>query len=168
VGCQALCLIVAAALAAITPRTGVWRSEERARETEPGQQVPLAAGALLGEVVLATEWTDFRGQLVRAGRYELRYALQPRLKDHAGADAIRDFALLVPKGLPATTDWLAASRQVSRTRHPAVLALVPWAGTGAPPAQPVRAGELTVLYRGVADLTVGFVVLGRAPPGDAL
>jgi len=49
-----------------------------------------------------------------------------------------------------------------------VLALLPWTGTGAPPVHPARAGELTVLYRGVADLTVGFVVLGRAPPGDAL
>jgi hypothetical protein len=41
-------------------------------------------------------------------------------------------------------------------------------GHGRTAGTPARAGELTVLYRGVADLTVGFVVLGRAPPGDAL
>jgi hypothetical protein len=96
---------------------------------EPGQALPLRAGTLLGEILLQAAWRDFRGQVVAPGRYELRYLLQPRLKEHVGVDAIRDFALLVPPG--TSGDWVAASRSVSRTRHPAVLALV--AGE-APPA----------------------------------
>jgi hypothetical protein len=159
VGGQALYLSVVAALAAIAPRTEPWRDGERVAEIEPGQRIPLATGALLGELTLRADWTDFRGQVIARGRYELRYALQPRLKDHAGSDAIRDFALLVPRGLPGATDWIAASRRVSRTRHPAVLALLPEGAT--------RKGEPTVVYRQVSDLIVGFVIEGRAPPPDA-
>jgi hypothetical protein len=167
VGGQALYLIVAAAIAAIAPRTHAWRDGERVAETEPGQRFPLASGVLLGEIALAADWSDYRGQPIARGRYELRYAVQPRLKDHAGADAIRDFALLVPRGLPASTDWIAASRRISRTRHPAVLAIVPWEGSGAAPAEAVREADRTVLYRQVGDLMVGFVVAGRAPPPEA-
>ena len=92
--------------------------------------------------------------------------VQPRLKDHAGRDTIRDFALLVPRGLPPATDWIAASRRVSGTRHPAVLALTPWSGSGAPPASPAREDAWTVVYHRIGDLVVGFVVVGRAPPSD--
>jgi hypothetical protein len=112
------------------PRTTPWTAEERRApaELEPGQRIALRPGAWLGEVELFTAWRDFRDQEVAAGRYELCYALQPRLKEHAGVDAIRDFGLLVARpaaaGRGCLGDWLAASRRVSGTGHPAVIALI--------------------------------------------
>jgi hypothetical protein len=64
----------------------------------------------LGTIRLLSEWTDYRGQLVPPGTYELRYAVQPLLKDHAGTTRWRDFAILTGS---------------APSRHPYVMALVP-------------------------------------------
>ena len=150
----------------LLPRTEPWAAAETIAPgaREAGQVFALHSGARLGEVVLGERWLDFRGQPIAPGRYGLRYALQPRLKEHVGADAIRDFALLVPLEAEAPSDWIAASRTVSGTAHPAVMALVAWQGAGPPPRElheedPNR----LVLFRTVATVTLGFVVLGRAP-----
>jgi hypothetical protein len=150
----------------LRPRTEPWTAAEALAPgaREPGQRFALLAGTALGEIVVVSTWLDFRGQPIEPGRYGLRYALQPRLKEHVGADVIRDFALLVPLETEASADWQSESRAVSRTTHPAVMALVEWRGAGAPPSElreesPIR----LVLFRTVGTATLGFVVLGRAP-----
>ena len=65
---------------------------------------------LLGTIRFVTEWRDYRGQSVPAGTYELRYAVQPLLKDHAGTTRWRDFAILTG---------------ANASPHPYVMALVP-------------------------------------------
>lgn len=153
-----------------------FRAEERfgGEASEAGQTLPLANGTPLGELLIDDAWSDFRGQTIVAGRYSLRYALQPRLKEHVGVDQIRDFALLVApeteiaSGEGATEAWIAASRRVSGTRHPAVLALVAWRSSGDPPPEPVTEGERLVLFRRIGTDVVGFVVRGRADEAEGL
>jgi hypothetical protein len=150
----------------LRPREKPWIATERIGEATraPGQRFALRDGARLGEVALREGWTDFRGQVIPAGRYALRYALQPRLKEHAGADAIRDFALLVPVADDGSTPLLEASRLVSGTHHPAVMALVAWQGEGqAPPEVREETPERLILFRDIGGWTIGFVVIGRAP-----
>ncbi len=159
----------------LRPRSEPWEPGERLAEEamDAGQRVPLAFGARLGWVELGSTWSDFRGQAVSPGRYGLHYALQPRLKQHVGADAVRDFALLVPEELgPVLTrrsveEWIAASLRVSGTRHPAVMALVAWSG-GPPPETPVELDGRLVVVRAVGGLVLAFVVEGRALIEDSL
>jgi hypothetical protein len=175
----AVVLLVAGAARAesvvVDPRREALRADERlaADAVEPGQRVALRDGTPLGELELATPWRDFRGQSIAAGRYGLRYALQPRLKDHVGVDAIRDFALLVP-AVEAAPDpevgvaaWIAASRRVSATAHPAVMALLAWEGAEPPPTPRREDGGLSVEYLEVGGLVLGFVVAGEVEARDA-
>jgi hypothetical protein len=143
----------------------------RVQPREPGQFLDLVDGTLLGTLAVAESWTDFRGQEISAGSYELRYYLQPRSKHHAGVDAARDFAVLVPAiaaGSPGPTDtpsWIEISRQISRTSHPAILALaVPADTAAAPPASAIREGDRWVVYRRLGSRTLGLVLAGQAPP----
>lgn len=176
-------LVAAAALAGaamamataveLRPRTEPWNAAETfaAEAREPGQLFPLRDGARLGEVELSRVWSDFRGQAIAAGRYELRYALQPRLKEHVGSDAVRDVALLVPSeavAIGVSEGWIAASRRVSGSRHPAVMALVAWSGGGPPPEDPVELEGWRVVVRTIDGLVLAFVVEGRAVVDDAL
>jgi hypothetical protein len=86
---------------------------------------------LLATIEFEQEWRDYRGQTVPAGTYEMRYAVQPLLKDHAGTSEWRDFAILIGS---------------ASSRHPFVMALVP-------PAD----GDVKLK---VGDLTVGLVLEG--------
>jgi hypothetical protein len=102
-------------------------SEERALYSR------ITRGEILGLVTFAEPWQDYRGQTVPPGTYELQYAVQPLLKDHAGTSKYRDFAIL--PGSP---------------RHPYVMALVP-------PAEAdftLEYGELKIglLLEGTGDL----------------
>jgi len=159
--------------ALIAVRSEPWTAVERLTpdQVEPGQRFALAFGARLGELEISGAWSDFRGQAIQPGRYALRYGLQPRLKDHVGVDAVRDFALLEPletaDGEERPEKWMAESRRVSGTSHPAVLALTPWEGNGQPPLDAVTIGAWRVIYLRIADLVLGFVVTGRAGPADA-
>lgn len=127
----------------------------------------LRAGTFLGQLQLAANWSDFRGQTILAGTYSLCYALQPHLKEHVGVDSIRDFAALVSFGRDderPCEDWLNASRRVSGTGHPAVLAMVP-------ESEVVTTGsdhpDWRVVTIDVAGRRFGFVVAGRAVATDA-
>jgi hypothetical protein len=143
-----------------------------ASAVEPGQLVPLRDGTPLGELVLDAEWSDFRGQRIAPGRYALVYALQPRLKEHAGADVIRDFALLVPRealeagGETPLDILIAASRRVARTSHPALMALL----AGGDESRLAEARGLVlegVEYHRIDWLALGFVVAGCAAEPEA-
>jgi hypothetical protein len=75
---------------------------------------------------------DFRDQKLRAGYYTMRYARMPEDKAHKDVNPYRDFVLLSPvsvdrhpAAVPGMDDLLRWSRFASRTRHPAVISLVP-------------------------------------------
>ena len=158
------------------PRSEPWSADESVAtvDLEPGQSVPLRTGVRLGEFVVPATWSDFRGQEIVAGRYELRYALQPRLKDHVGLDRIRDFALLVPRSVAAEAPqgaspefWIEASRRVAGSRHPAVMALRRWSSGGPPPEAPAEVDRQLVEVRTIGDLVLGFVLRGQAEDSTA-
>ncbi|MEO8215743.1 MAG: hypothetical protein ABI718_01550 [Acidobacteriota bacterium] len=70
----------------------------------------LGAGSTVGIVQFASTWRDYRDQVVPAGTYVVRYAIQPRLKDHIGTTKYRDFLVLDCRG---------------PDQHPFVMALLP-------------------------------------------
>jgi hypothetical protein len=131
----------------------------------------LREGELLGVIDLSSEWIDYRGSRVAAGAYGLRYLRQPADGAHLGTATYRDFALLVPiDGLgntaserAARAETLAASRKITGTTHPAVLALFPVYEEVDHGAVIENEMGQTTLAAIVADgLTIGFVVDGQA------
>jgi hypothetical protein len=102
----------------------------RPPRAEDGVSFPwLEPGTLLGLLHAPRGARDARGEEVPAGRYTLRYAVQPRLKDHVEVSAYRDFALLVParrdRGGSLDASEAAALARPAAGRHPYVLALSP-------------------------------------------
>jgi hypothetical protein len=106
--------------------------------------------------VLSEVWLDARGHRVAPGRYALRYALQPRLKDHLGVDAVRDFALLVPESLPAGADPLGSARHALDSRHPVVMELRPAASDGVDSIR-LDDGRRALVAR-IATVAIAFVI----------
>lgn len=94
-------------------------------------------GSLLGVVRFPAESTDdfredFRDQKLRPGFYTMRYAPMPKDAEHKNVTPYRDFVVLSPVNLDRDytrtlpmDELLSRSRIASRTRHPAVLSLVP-------------------------------------------
>ncbi|HVS13009.1 MAG TPA: hypothetical protein VMV46_03725 [Thermoanaerobaculia bacterium] len=87
-------------------------------------------GALIGVVELLADWSDYRTQPIPAGRYTLRYGIQPANREHTGQTYFRDFLLLVPLDAdsfdPEGDDLLSVvreSRRAGGATHPAVMAL---------------------------------------------
>lgn len=151
---------------ALLPRSAPLALEERASEAAlaSGQRVALRTATWLGRLATDGRWTDFRGQRVPAGEYELCYMLQPRLKEHVGHDAHRDFAVLVPAprqggDRACAGDWLGAARAVTATGHPAVLALLPAADADELAS---REPEWRLRRASVGGLDLALVVRGQA------
>lgn len=92
----------------------------------------LRKGTLLGVVYFPAQTVDARGQKLRAGYYTMRYVQMPQDLAHRTVIAYPDFVALSPAAsdvksretLPLNT-LLQLSRRASRTRHPAVMSLVP-------------------------------------------
>jgi hypothetical protein len=94
-------------------------------------------GALVGVINFPPESTsdfreDSRDQKLKPGFYTMRYAQMPADVSHKDASTYRDFVLLSPVGLD--TDYtkilpldelMSLSNHASRTKHPAVITLVP-------------------------------------------
>jgi hypothetical protein len=102
----------------------------RPPRAEDGVFLPwLEPGTLLGLLHAPRGARDARGEEVPAGHYTLRYAVQPRLKDHVEVSPYRDFALLVParrdRGGSIRASELMALARPAAGRHPYVLALSP-------------------------------------------
>ena len=95
----------------------------------------IRRGEILGTIKLVTEWRDYRGQRVPPGTYEMRYAVQPLLKDHAGTTRWRDFAILIG---------------TNPSRHPFVMALVP-ADEGDVALQ-IGSMKIGLVIEGIGDL----------------
>jgi hypothetical protein len=152
------------------PRATAWATGDRlpSGRCEEGQHLGLRTSAWLGVMDVDGGWVDFRGQRVAKGTYDLCYALQPRRKEHAGLDAIRDFAVLVPAvrqhSAACTGEWLSASRGVTATGHPAVLALL--SADDVAQSQ-TREPDWIVASLDIAGETIRFVLVGRAPLAEA-
>jgi hypothetical protein len=99
---------------------------------------------------------DFRDQKLRPGYYTMRYAPEPEDKEHKEVSPYRDFLVLSPVSVDREPDkvlgmdeLLKWSRLATRSRHPAVLSLVP-AGQGyknVPVLQTDDAGTCTMHVR---------------------
>ncbi len=97
----------------------------------------LKVGELVGVIHYVPESSedvreDFRDQKLRSGYYTMRYAQMPEDKAHKDVNPYRDFVLLSPVSVdrdpalvPSMDELLRLSRFASRTRHPAIMSLVP-------------------------------------------
>lgn len=110
------------------------------RKNIPSSGAKEADGVLFPEIVPSTlvgvisfpkAATDFRGQQLKAGFYNLRYELIPNDGNHLGVSPNRDFVLLVPPGSdpdPAAQfkfdELVSLSRKATGTNHPGPLSLV--------------------------------------------
>jgi hypothetical protein len=99
-------LLISLLFATVLPAADAPRQE--GAQEERALYSRITRGAILGTITFTEPWQDYRGQTVPAGTYELHYAVQPLLKDHAGTSQWRDFAIL-----PGSAG------------HPYVMALVP-------------------------------------------
>jgi hypothetical protein len=89
----------------------------------------LYTGVLVGIIKFPADFTDFRGQPIKAGTYTLRYAVIPQDGNHMGVSPILDFLLLIPAsddnkdpdGEMSFNDVVALSRKATGTNHPANL-----------------------------------------------
>ena len=97
----------------------------------------LKVGSLLGVLRFPPEASDrfredFRDQKMRPGFYTMRYAQIPSDRAHKDANRYRDAVILSRVSVDteynkvlSVDEMLKQSRLASRTRHPAVLSLVP-------------------------------------------
>ena len=91
----------------------------------------LAESTLVGVLHFPKGGSDYRGQMISAGFYTLRYELIPSDGNHLGAAPNRDFLLLVPAASDADPhalfkfpDLVALSQKATGTGHPGPLSLV--------------------------------------------
>jgi hypothetical protein len=145
------------------PEEPAYMRERVAYAIEPGSLVAVASWD--------SGWHDYRDQPIPAGTYALLYAVQPAIKEHRGVSEFRDVLLVIPArdaaGPVHTGDLsraVAASRGVSGTSHPAVLALFPAGRAGPLPrvTEAPRGGRiLEVLAGGAGGIPVGIAVSGK-------
>jgi hypothetical protein len=101
-----------------------------AKEAEGVLFPEIAPSTLVGVISFAKAATDFRGQQIKPGFYNLRYALIPNDGNHLGVSPSRDFVLLISAGTdsdPAAQfkfdELVALSRKATGTNHPGPLSL---------------------------------------------
>lgn len=153
------------------------------RRTMPAQAKKEVAGALypwLGESALvgvisfSQASTDYRGQVLKAGTYTLRYELLPNDGNHLGVAPNRDFLLVVPASEDTDPnkvfkfdELISLSRKATGTRHPGPLNLVQAEG-GTTPAVGKDEEEHWVFSAGLKldsgeTMPIALVVKGTAP-----
>lgn len=102
-----------------------------AKEVEGVLFPEIAPSTLVGLISFAKPTTDFRGQPIKAGFYNLRYALLPNDGNHLGVAPSRDFVLLVPASADPDPgaqfkfeELVNLSKKATGTNHPGPLSLV--------------------------------------------
>jgi hypothetical protein len=102
-----------------------------AKEVEGVLFPEIAPSTLVGVISFPKPTTDFRGQQIKPGFYDLRYELIPNDGNHLGVSPNRDFVLLVPPAAdpdPAAEfkfdELVSLSRKATGTNHPGPLSLV--------------------------------------------
>ncbi|HKV38356.1 MAG TPA: hypothetical protein VJX67_04020 [Blastocatellia bacterium] len=91
----------------------------------------LGNSSLIGVIEFPKNTTDYRGQVIKAGEYTLRYADDPADGNHLGVAPNRDFLLMVPISVDKDAaakikfeDLVKLSAQSAGTNHPAGLSLL--------------------------------------------
>jgi hypothetical protein len=91
----------------------------------------IGDSALVGVIAFPKNTTDYRGQMIKAGSYTLRYALQPADGNHLGIAPSRDFLLMAPLSVDQAAnaqykfeDLVKMSAKAAGTNHPAGLSMV--------------------------------------------
>lgn len=92
----------------------------------------LETGTLLGVIYFPKKARDARGQELPPGYYTMRYVQMPQDNAHETVTSYPDFVALSPVAADtkshetlALEPLMELSRRASRTRHPAVIGLVP-------------------------------------------
>lgn len=124
-------------------------------------------GALVAVINFPKNWSDRRGQTIKAGVYTMRYSMFPINGDHQGVAPQRDFFLLTPAAadtngasLPNFEELANMSRKASGTPHPAVFSV--WKTDGAHSGF-VKEGENDwVLHTKIGDTPVSIILIGKA------
>lgn len=124
-------------------------------------------GALVGAVVISSEFRDIRGRLIKPGVYTLRYGLQPQNGDHLGVSPFREFLLLIPAPLdqdPADREQEATidlSTKAVGGSHPAVWSIDPPVTSAAPMSTHKTELGHQALVVEVGGTHFGIVLIGR-------
>lgn len=102
-----------------------------AKEVEGVLFPEIAPSTLVGVISFPKAASDFRGQQIKPGFYNLRYELIPNDGNHLGVSPSRDFVLLTAPagdGDPAARfkfdELVSLSRKATGTNHPGPLSLV--------------------------------------------
>ena len=134
---------------------------------EENASLSMPHGALVGVIHFPKNWSDRRGQTIKAGAYTMRYSLFPINGDHQGVAPQRDFFLLTPvaadtngASLPSFDDLMTMSRKASGTPHPAVFSVYKTEGAH---SGFVKDGEHDwVLHAKIGDIGVSIILVGKA------
>ena len=95
---------------------------------------PFQPGQLIGvlKVSAKSDYTDFRGQEMKAGVYTLRYGQQPQDGNHIGTSELADFLLALPakkdidpKPIVGFDKLAQRSAGAVGSTHPAIFSLLP-------------------------------------------
>ena len=151
------------------------QAKQTTKDAQGALYSQLAESTLVAVISFPQAATDYRGQAIAKGFYNLRYELIPNDGNHLGVSPNRDFLLLVPSGAdtdPATVykfqELVALSRKATGTRHPGPLNMAP--GDSASKTPSVAKDEedhwvfsATLKLASGDDLPFALVVRGTAP-----
>jgi hypothetical protein len=135
-------------------------TEEQVKNGLTYREIP--EGVLIGAIRFSAPFTDYRKQVIPAGLYTLRFAVQPDIGDHTGTSPHPDFCLLCQAKDDRSVEPLEkkklieVSSLVNEGRHPAVLLM--WPNNG-------KAADVKVVDKGdgvsVATITRTVVAGGQ-------
>jgi hypothetical protein len=134
----------------------------------------LPESVLVAVVVFPQNSTDYRGQPIKAGTYNLRYELIPNDGNHLGVAPNRDFLLLVPSSADADPkatfkfeDLVQLSKKATGSNHPGPMSLVQAEGASAPDlsmdSEEHWVFSSALKLEGGEELPFALVVKGTAP-----
>jgi hypothetical protein len=134
----------------------------------------LPESVLVAVIVFPQGSTDYRGQPIKAGTYNLRYELIPNDGNHLGVAPNRDFLLLVPSSADADPqatfkfeDLVQLSKKATGSNHPGPMSLVQAEGSSAPDlsmdSEEHWVFSSALKLEGGEELPFALVVKGTAP-----
>lgn len=128
----------------------------------------LQPGSFVGIVELLEPWNDYKDSSVPAGKYTLRYGVQPADGNHMGVSYYRDFLLLSPADQDTDPDsvynygeLVAFSIQAAGSPHPAIMALFPLYEEVSEPKMVKNDLDQWTLAVPFESITLGLVVQGH-------
>ncbi|HET8549377.1 MAG TPA: hypothetical protein VFL57_15295 [Bryobacteraceae bacterium] len=139
----------------------------KAEDMKALPDVPM--GALMGAIRFPANWSDRRGQQIKAGVYTMRYGLFPQNGDHQGVAPQRDFLLLIraadDTNGAANLDYnelTKTSMKAAGSPHPAVFSI--WKADAADFRPGIsQAGEHDqVLKVRIGDTPLAMIIYGKA------